>query len=76
MKIQKAMKQTKTLETMGKLYEQLSDGKTTLDDVCRSDGLISITQKLETAKKLLQNSREAKLWLQFMQIMDILRKLM
>ncbi len=62
------------LEVAGIMYDNLLDGKTSVTEVCESSVLINITKKLEEKTRSLGDSRGAGLWLQFMRMMDILRK--
>ena len=40
------------LEAVGDLFDDLLAGSTTVHDICRSEVLIRVIQKLETAKKI------------------------
>lgn len=62
------------LEKIGNLYDGLLTGKSTVEEACQSEELIRVTDRLQTAQQSMKSSRTAKLWLQFMKMMEILRK--
>jgi 5'-3' exonuclease len=65
------------LETIGNLYDDLLSGEITLSDVESSLYLQDLQQKLETHKDMLESSyRTARLWLQYMEMIDIMRSFM
>ena len=45
----------------------------TVDEACMSQDLVRIIERLDVKKQSIQASRTAKLWLQFMEMMDIVR---
>ena len=62
------------LEAVGNLFDEVLTGKMTVEVACMSQELTRITDRLDVKKNnLSQASRTAKLWLQFMKMMDILR---
>ncbi len=62
------------LDEISKLVEDLLSDKITVPDICQSEVLARVLQRLEKAKQSMQNLRTANLWLQFMKMMEILRK--
>ncbi|KAG1650842.1 hypothetical protein GQR58_027696 [Nymphon striatum] len=62
------------LEKIGNLYDGLLTGNSTVEDACQSEELIRVTDRLQTSQQSMKSSRTAKLWLQFMKMMEILRK--
>lgn len=62
------------LEVVRDLFDDLLAGTETVDDTCRSEVLARVIERLSKAKKSMQNLRTANLWLQFMKMMEILRK--
>ena len=62
------------LEAVGILHDDLLSGKTTISQACDSEVLARILEQLETKKQSMKDSRTATLWLQFMKMMQILRK--
>ncbi|KAG1687728.1 hypothetical protein GQR58_008303 [Nymphon striatum] len=62
------------LEKIGNLYDGLLTGNSTVEDACQSEELIRVTDRLQTSQQFMKSSRTAKLWLQFMKMMEILRK--
>ena len=61
------------LEAVGNLFDEVLSGKVTVKEVCMSQELTRIIERLEVKKQSIQASHTAKLWLQFMKMMDILR---
>ena len=60
-------------EAVGNQYDEVLTGKATVEEAGMSQELTRITERLDVKKQSIQASRTAKLWLQFMKIMDILR---
>ena len=56
------------------LYDDLLEGKKTTADVASCQELTNVISKLEAIKALKQSSRTANMWMQFMDMMDILRR--
>ncbi|XP_065915240.1 uncharacterized protein [Dysidea avara] len=56
------------------LYERLVQGSITADHVCEHATLARIDDSLQNKKEILKTSRTAKLWLQYMDMIDVLRK--
>ena len=56
------------------LYDALTEGTRSADDTSTEPILDKITKVLETQKKSMSNDRTAKLWLQYMDMVEILRK--
>ena len=61
------------LEAVGNLTHAVLTGKVTVEEACMSQELTRISERLDVKKQSIQASRTAKLWLQFMKMMDILR---
>ncbi len=61
------------LEAVGNLHDEVLTGKGTVGESCMSQGLMRIIENFDVKKQSIQASRTAKLWLQFMKMMDILR---
>ena len=61
------------LEAVGNLHDEVLTGKVTVEESCMSQELMRISEKLDVKKQSIQASRTAELWLQFMNMMDILR---
>ena len=59
-------------ETSSELKEKVIAGFMTAEQVQTSSLLESVTNLLKTAKESLSSSRTAKLWLQYMEMVDIL----
>ena len=64
---------TTDLEAVGNMFDEVLTGKVTVEEVCMSQELTRIIERLEVKTLSIQASRTAKLWLQFMKMMDILR---
>lgn len=62
------------LKSAGALYKLLSDDASKVEQVCSADVLSKIAEKLEGKRKCMQNQRTAFLWMQYMGMVDILRK--
>jgi len=56
------------------LYENLIQGSLTVEDVCKSATISRIDDVFQSKKQSLKISRTAALWLQYMDMIDILRK--
>ena len=61
------------LEAVVNLFDEVLTGKVTVEEVCVSQELTRIIERLEVKKQYIQASRTAKLWLQFMKTMETLR---
>ena len=61
------------LEAVGNLHDEVLTGKWTGEEACLSHELMRIIERLDVKKQYIQASRAAKLWLQFMKMVDILR---
>ena len=61
------------LEAVVNLHDEVLTGKVTVGEACMSQELMRIIERLDVKKQSIQASRTAKLWLQFMKMMDILR---
>lgn len=64
----------KELEQAGELYDKVINGKVEVNEACSADILKTLTEKLETKRRAFQNQRTAVLWLQYMEMVDILRR--
>ena len=62
------------LEEVSVLYENLMQGLMCADQVCQSDVVYRINDALEREGKSLKSSRTATLWLQYIEMVGILRK--
>ena len=62
------------LEEAAVLYKHLMQGSMSADQVCQADVLTRIKNALQKGTKSLQSSRTAALWLQYMNMVEILRK--
>ena len=56
------------------LYSKLLDCQVTAEEACKDDILAKISNALQLTKERLKSSRTAALWLQYMDMIDILRK--
>ena len=56
------------------LLEKLIKGSVSVEEVCKNTVLAEINTALQAQKQLLKSSRTAMLWLQYMEMVDILRK--
>ena len=63
----------KDLQNAGDLYDELMSDASKADEVCTSESIQTITEKLKQKKESLQESRTAKLWVEYMKMVDILR---
>lgn len=62
------------LDDAGKLYDDLLSLRITSEDLASSKVLLLIKKKIDSAKsKLINENRTAKLWLQYMKMVDILK---
>ena len=68
-----ARQHRQTLRAGGNLFDEVLTGKVTVEEACMSQELTRIIEKLDVKKQSIQASRTAKLWLQLMKMMDILR---
>ena len=60
-------------EAVGNMFDEVLTGKVTAEEACMSQELTRIIERLEVKKQSIPASRTVKLWLQFMNMMDILR---
>lgn len=56
------------------LYEKLMQQSLSADQVCQSDVMTRIKESLQREMEILKSSRTATLWLQYMEMVNILRK--
>lgn len=61
------------LQAAAEMYQNLIDESITPNDVCQSEIIQKITEKLEEKKRALANNRTAVLWLEYMKMVDVLR---
>ena len=61
------------LEAVGNLFDDVLTGNVTVEEACMSQELTRIIEWFDVKKQSIQAPRKAKLWLQFMNMMDILR---
>ena len=61
------------LEAAGNLHDKVLTGEVTVEEACMPQELMRIIERLDVKKQYIQASCAAKLWLQFMKMMDILR---
>ncbi len=62
------------LDQAAVLYEKLIQGSMSADQVCQSNVMTRISAALKRETESLESSRTAALWLQYMDMVDILRK--
>ena len=62
------------LEEAGRLYDTLVSDPSKIEEVHTSEALSRIIQKIMATMDSLKNQRTAALWLQYMRVVDILRK--
>ena len=62
------------LDEAGVLYEKLMKGLVSADQVCCSDAITRIGAALQASKESIKSSRTATLWMQYMDMVDTLRK--
>ena len=62
------------LDEAALLYEKLMQLSISADQVCHSDVMTRISEGLQREMETLKSSRTAALWLQYMEMVDILRK--
>ena len=56
------------------LLDEMMDGTSSIEEAHSSEGLDRIAERLELEKASLQNQRTARLWMQYMNMVDFLRK--
>ena len=56
------------------LYNNLIEGSVSADKICSDNVIVNISEAIAENKEQLKHSRTAKLWLQYMDMIDILRK--
>lgn len=56
------------------LYEKLMQGSMTADQVCQADVMTRIDNSSQRNAKSMKSSRTSTLWLQYMDMIDILRR--
>ena len=61
------------LEAVGNLHNKVLTGKVTIEEACMPQELMRIIERFDDKKQSIQALCAAKLWLQFMKMMDILR---
>ena len=62
------------LDEAALLYDKLMKGMVSAEQVCQDDVIAKINDALQERKKHLKSSRTAAMWLQYMDMIDILRK--
>ena len=62
------------LKEAASLFDNLMSLNKTIEEVCSADVLCRIRQMIERQKESLKQPRTACLWLQYMDMMDILRR--
>ena len=62
------------LKEAASLFDNLMSSDKTIEEVCSADVLCRIRHMIERQKEALKQSRTACLWLQYMDMMDILRR--
>ena len=62
------------LDKAALLYDKLMKGMVSAEQVCQDDVIAKISDALQERKEHLKSSRTAALWLQYMDMIDILRK--
>lgn len=62
------------LDEAAVLYEKLMQGSMSADQVCQADVMTRIDAALRRETNFLKSSRTATLWMQYMDMVDILRK--
>ena len=72
--VQTATSSTTELDEAAALYEKLVQGSMTADQVCQEYVMTRINDSLQREVNSLKSSRTATLWLQYMDIVSILRK--
>ncbi|KAK3744094.1 hypothetical protein QZH41_005421, partial [Actinostola sp. cb2023] len=64
----------KDVELARVLYEQMLDDTSIAEQVCSADVLRQMSEKLESKRCSMKNKRTAVLWIQYMRMVDILRR--
>ena len=64
----------KDLKLAGELYKEFLKDATIAEQVCSDKVLRNIAEKLENKRNCLQNQRTTVLWMQYMGMVDVLRK--
>jgi hypothetical protein len=65
------------LDEVAVLYEHVMDGSVPAEEACQADVLLRIKELLRNkTESIKSSSRTAALWLQYMAMIDILRKFM
>ena len=62
------------LDEAALLYDKLMKGMVSAEQVCQDDVIAKISDALQERKEHLKSSRTAAMWLQYMDMIDILRK--
>ena len=62
-------------EELANLYDDLVSNQITADDVCSEPILSDLADATQSRKNILETSRTAKLWLHYMHLNDLLKKL-
>ena len=62
------------LDGVSVLYKKLMERSMSADQICQSDLMNKVRDALQTEAKALKSSRTAALWLQYMEMVDILRR--
>ena len=62
------------LDEAAVLYEKVMQGSMSADQVCQSDVITKIGDALQRKTKFLKSSKTVTVWLQYMHMVDILRK--
>ena len=62
------------LDEFAALYKNLMEGSVSAEEFCQADVLTRIKKLLRARTKSLRSSRTATLWLQYMEMVDILRE--
>ena len=60
-------------EAVATLFDELLTGSTSLDMICNSDILQRINRKTKAEKDAMQDQQTAKLWVQYLDMLDILQ---
>lgn len=66
--------QDKDLEQAWELYNKVISGKIALDKACLEDILKRLLETLTSKKNAMQSNRTAVLWIQYMHMVDIVRR--
>ena len=62
------------LKQVSVLYNNMIEGSVSADKICSDNVIVKISEAIAEKKEQLKYSRTAKLWLQYMDMIDILRK--